>query len=84
MSDPFAGLKVRFLARAADDLEAMRAGDDLHRRVHQLAGAAGTFGYPDLGHLASVVDLQLADGAADPDDLAALLAALAAIIPPAG
>ena len=35
--------------------------DDLHQRVHRLAGSAPTYGYELLGRLAHAVDSQLAE-----------------------
>ncbi|HZL00855.1 MAG TPA: Hpt domain-containing protein [Caulobacteraceae bacterium] len=53
-------LRARFVARAADDLAALRrhldgeqlASETLRFLVHRLAGAAGTFGYRDVGEAA--------------------------------
>ncbi|WP_271083841.1 Hpt domain-containing protein [Brevundimonas sp. NIBR11] len=63
MSDPLAPLRARFRARARDDLARLRAlktGDlassDLRMLAHNMAGAAGTFGYAALGAAAMAVD----------------------------
>jgi HPt (histidine-containing phosphotransfer) domain-containing protein len=53
-------LRTRFVARAADDLAALRqhlggehmAPEPLRFLVHRLAGAAGTFGYRDVSEAA--------------------------------
>ena len=37
---------------------------EVRRIVHQLAGAAGTFGYGELGELAISIDDRLIEGAA--------------------
>jgi hypothetical protein len=53
--------------------------DIAHVRVviHQLAGAAGTFGYAELGDIAIALDDRLADGLpVAPDDIDGLIAAL--------
>ena len=55
---------------------------ELGRIVHQLAGAAGTFGFAEIGDLAIVLDDTLIDGAAEANVkpmVARLLAALAAV-----
>lgn len=77
MTDPLAPLRDRFRARAlADraDLETLARGDptsaELRRLVHNLAGAAGTFGYGPLSQAAIKVDDQMASGLpADPASL---------------
>ncbi len=77
MTDPLAPLRDRFRARAlADraDLETLAHGDpssaELRRLVHNLAGAAGTFGYGPLSQAAIEVDDQMASGLpADPASL---------------
>jgi HPt (histidine-containing phosphotransfer) domain-containing protein len=53
-------LRTRFVARAADDLAALQrhlggqelAPEPLRFLVHRLAGAAGTFGYREVGEAA--------------------------------
>lgn len=69
MTDPLAGLKVRFRERSATDLERLRVlvqGDpasvDLRYLVHSLAGAAGTFGFPALSEAAALIDDAYAAG----------------------
>jgi HPt (histidine-containing phosphotransfer) domain-containing protein len=59
-------LRGRFVTRCAEDLavleQAQAGGSDpetLRATVHRLAGAAGTFGYPQLSELAGVVDDRL-------------------------
>jgi len=76
MTDPLAPLRDRFRARAVTDraeLEVLAVdptSDDLRRLVHNLAGAAGTFGYGPLSKAAVEVDDQMASGRpADPVSL---------------
>lgn len=77
MTDPLAPLRDRFRARAVADraeLETLAAGDptsaELRRLVHNLAGAAGTFGYGALSRAAIDVDDQMVSGLpADPTSL---------------
>jgi HPt (histidine-containing phosphotransfer) domain-containing protein len=79
-NDPLAILRVRFVARCAEDLVVVRAGPDapdLARVVHRIAGAAGIFGYDALGALAGRMDDDAHAGARFEDrDLAALAQAL--------
>ncbi|MFC5344416.1 Hpt domain-containing protein [Brevundimonas staleyi] len=63
MNDPLAPLRERFRKRAADDLARLRVlmtedlgADELRRLAHNIAGAAGTFGYPALSAAAMAVD----------------------------
>jgi HPt (histidine-containing phosphotransfer) domain-containing protein len=63
-------LRSRFLARAADDLDNLRRwttdppadAEDLHRLVHRLSGAAGTFGFRRLSDLAATAEDALVTG----------------------
>jgi len=71
MTDPLAALRERFRARVADDrarLETLAAkgmqGDELRDLVHNLAGTAGMFGFPDVSAAAGEIDDQLAAGLA--------------------
>lgn len=82
--DALGPLRARFLTRAAEDLAALKGADvgreTLKYLVHRLAGSAGMFGYHDVSRLAAVVDDALHEGeAADPADLAALVAAVEAL-----
>lgn len=70
MNDPLAPLRQRFRARAAEDLKALRrlAAEDLthpelRRLAHNIAGAAGTFGFPSLSTAAARIDDILVEGA---------------------
>jgi len=80
MTDPLAPLRARFRARVASDraeLERLAGGDrtspDLRTLVHNLAGAAGTFGYGPLSTAAMNIDDQMAAGLpADPASLGSL------------
>jgi HPt (histidine-containing phosphotransfer) domain-containing protein len=66
-------LRARFRTRAAADLTDLRRWstnpdahqDELHALVHRLAGAAGTFGFDRLSHLAARAEDALIVGAAD-------------------
>lgn len=74
-AEALAGLKGRFLARSAEDLDQLRlwaAGGaapdpEARRLVHRLAGAAGTFGFAELSRLAKLADDRLAAGEPVPD-----------------
>lgn len=79
MSDPFAPLRARFVERVRGELVQLKAGQDVRPIVHRLSGTAGTLGFDEISRLAAVVDDQLLDGPADPQDMAALLAALEAL-----
>lgn len=65
MNQALEALRLRFLARCAEDraaiAEAAAAGDAerLKHLSHKLTGAAGTFGFPDLSDAAKVVEDQL-------------------------
>lgn len=80
MTDPLAPLRARFRARVKSDraeLERLAGGDltspELRTLVHNLAGAAGTFGYGPLSTAAMAVDDQMTAGfPADQASLAAL------------
>jgi len=70
-----------FRGRLAHDRRVLERhrNDIAHVRViiHQLAGAAGTFGYAELGDVAVALDDRLAEGLpVGADDLDALIAAL--------
>ncbi|MFN4297713.1 MAG: Hpt domain-containing protein [Brevundimonas sp.] len=85
MNDVLAGLRVRFLDRCVGDLERL---DDLAARgdldvdemrdlVHSLAGAAGTFGFPEISAAAGECDDAFAqDGAPDLAGVKRLAAAI--------
>jgi len=72
-NDPFAPLRQRFLVRCADQLAELKAiarqggplpsgpGDPLIRIAHSLAGAAGTFGFAEIGARASALETLLID-----------------------
>lgn len=78
-------LRQRFRDRSLEDLKLVRdwltAGlphdPDTERRVHNLAGAAGAFGYPRLNAAAAVLDDRIALGETpEPADVEALIIAL--------
>jgi HPt (histidine-containing phosphotransfer) domain-containing protein len=82
-----AKLRVRFVARAAEDLIKLRGDQDgvplerqdLHALVHRLAGSAGLFGFGEISRLAGEVDDRLADGG-DAATLPKLLEALETVV----
>lgn len=81
--DPLAPLRPRFCERArgdADALEAALAETD-HVRIealaHGLAGAAGLFGFTDMGGLAKRIDGKFAEGETPGrEEIEALIAAI--------
>lgn len=83
MTDPMAALRSAFVARCRTDLaELRRLGDrgdtaEVGALVHRLAGAAGSFGFPEVSASALVVDQQIRDGgAASQADMERLLGLL--------
>lgn len=83
-------LRTRFRERAADDLTAIEAwiaaggpaSHAIERMIHNLAGAAGTFGFADLHAAAATIDDSLCAGeVVRPEDSATLVAALRALRP---
>ncbi len=69
MTDPLAPLRERFRDRVEIDLAQLRemvsgdlASDDLKRLAHNLAGAAGLFGHPELSKAAMAIDDRFAAG----------------------
>ncbi len=77
-----AALKARFLERLAQDLVAFREGQEgiVGPRAHRLAGAAGIFGFTELGRLARIVDDEWRDDGIEPGALAALIAEAEAVL----
>lgn len=75
MSAALDALKTRFVARcAADRLElqaavADRDEDAVKRLAHKVAGAGGTFGFPELSRAAMAVEDCIDQGAFPPADL---------------
>ncbi len=77
MSDAFAALRERFVARCRDDgsvLEAalatpsLRTGEDFRRLIHRLSGGGGTFGFPALSRVAADAETMLLEGTGLDDD----------------
>ena len=66
MTDTLATLRAQFVERCRHDLiELSRGradGDAFDSRVHRLAGAAGSFGFPDVSAAAGAVDLRIRRG----------------------
>ena len=84
-----AALRARFLVRTAEDLrrlKAVRDGEpaaqaDIRFLVHRLAGAAGTFGYPEAGAIARRLDDEMLQRQISPAEFAPLIDALEALPP---
>ena len=79
--EALAGIRTKFLERSRSDLATLRAEDadpsEVARIIHGLAGAAGVFGFHDLGAAASRADQQMQEaGRVSPDALAELIGAL--------
>ncbi len=72
MNDVLAGLRVRFLDRCIGDLEKLERlmdqgamdAEEMQNLVHSLAGAAGTFGFPEISVAAGECDDAFAEGRA--------------------
>ncbi|MDI1326173.1 MAG: Hpt domain-containing protein [Brevundimonas sp.] len=68
MTDPLAALRSLFVERCRDDLRELRRlrdqadTDAVCGIVHRLAGAAGSFGFPDISRAALVIDQRMRDG----------------------
>lgn len=66
MTDPLSRLRADFLARCASDLadlENLAPQDpEVRQIIHRLAGAAGSFGFPELGALAAQFEEQAREG----------------------
>lgn len=77
--DPDGSFRQRLLADRQALASLSDSGDlgELRRIVHGLAGAAGTFGYRELGEVAIELDERMRDeGAVSAAEVARLLAAL--------
>lgn len=83
MTDPLAPLRGKFRERTIGDARRLReatAEGEAGRReiehiLHGLAGAAGMFGFTDLGEAAGALDRRFADGDPPPaEDILALAA----------
>ncbi|OWK19754.1 histidine phosphotransferase [Mesorhizobium amorphae CCBAU 01583] len=86
-TDPFAPLRQRFLTRCTDQLAELKAiarqdrsssgsDDPLVKLAHSLAGAAGTFGFPEISARASALETLLVEQ----EDAGATQATLDALI----
>lgn len=91
MTDPrarFNELRDRFLIRCLEDRDTIARAQEgytqpeiLRFAVHRLAGAAGTFGFPDLSRVAAEIDDLLVEGKPVPDaDFERLLNAIDAVL----
>lgn len=86
MTDPIAALRSLFVERCRDDVRDIRRlrdrsdMDALGAIVHRLAGAAGSFGFPDISRAALKVDQQIRYDREIPEaDVERLLALLAEV-----
>lgn len=89
MTDPMAALRSLFVERCQSDLlqlQRLADGGDADARgaiAHRLAGAAGSFGFPDISAAALAVDQQIREnGAVSGSDMERLLALLGEISSP--
>lgn len=66
MTDPLEHLRALFIERCRTDLEQLGALEPDHPDIgviaHRLAGAAGSFGYPEISEAAAVVDDRVRSG----------------------
>lgn len=66
MTDPLEVLRAQFIDRCRTDLaklETLPEGDDeVPPIVHRLAGAAGSFGFPQVSRIAAEIDLRTRNG----------------------
>lgn len=71
--DALAALRSLFIERCRKDLtelDRLRSESDtaaIGAIVHRLAGAAGSFGFPEISERASAIDQQLRDGHRAPE-----------------
>ncbi len=81
--DRYQALRRRFVERCREDLRHLRTETDpqkLRPVVHRLSGAAGTFGYGEIGADAGELDDALVEGREPPADvLGRLIATLEAL-----
>jgi HPt (histidine-containing phosphotransfer) domain-containing protein len=86
VSERSAFLVARFRERLDGDLAVLTAAPvdaaQLQHVVHQLAGAAGMFGLPEIGRLAALADEQLHEGRSAAAELRALVTSLEAAVRP--
>ena len=66
MSDPISRLRAGFVQRCREDqkrLTEASPGDEVFASIaHRLAGAAGSFGFPELSEAAAAVDHSIRSG----------------------
>lgn len=62
MTDPLQALRAQFIDRCRDDLVKLETpwedGEETALIVHRLAGAAGSFGFPEVSRIAAEIDLR--------------------------
>jgi HPt (histidine-containing phosphotransfer) domain-containing protein len=77
-------LRQRFLDRSSGELYTLkteREREALRLVVHRMAGAAGTFGFPDLSRIAGEIDDALVEGKSVGDaEMAPLIAELERVL----
>ena len=80
MTDPMQELRRRFVERCRGDLKRLDAAQEgesdasvLEDLAHSLAGAGGTFGFPEVSEAAARLDDRFAAGQTPPPDEVAAL-----------
>lgn len=89
-SEVVAAVRSQFLARCQKDVAALEAAmidpggsgrESLKLTVHRLSGAAGVFGFRQIGEMAAAMDDVLGDGEnVKPSEVQALVDAVRAIL----
>ena len=66
MTGPLEALRAQFIDRCRTDLARLEAlpedDDEVTSIVHRLAGAAGSFGFPQVSRIAAEIDLLTSNG----------------------
>lgn len=66
MTDPLEALRAQFIDRCRTDLAKLETlpedDDEVPPIVHRLAGAAGSFGFPQVSRIAAEIDLRTRNG----------------------
>jgi len=66
VTDPLEALRAQFIDRCRTDLARLKAlpehDDEVTSIVHRLAGAAGSFGFPQVSRIAAEIDLLTSNG----------------------
>lgn len=87
MTDPLELLRGQFIERCRTDLDRLAMLEPGHPDIgmiaHRLAGAAGSFGYPEISEAAAVVDDRVRYGPTpSADEIRTLRRALRVIVTP--